>query len=410
MNRKKLIPIIFIVLVYLSVEAISYLSLWYAEERLGVSYQPVLETLSDKQKASLRRFLAPGVGEIIDQDPVLGWEPSRLANSAGMRDDREYETVPSPETIRISAFGDSFTFASDVELEESWGKQLSALEPSIEVLNYGAGAYGLDQAYLRYLKRGSEYNPDIVFIGYMSENIARTVNVFRPFYSRFYGNVIFTKPRFKVENGELILLENPISTTEDHENFLNNDSETLRTIGKNDYYYQMGYRKWVLDFLPSVRVFKVFISKIKKVALYPIFNYWEMYDEDSEAYEITLKIFDAFYHKVLAGGALPVIVVFPDSGDQRRSRAKITRRYVPLLDEFRARGYRFIDLMDALEPIESRHTIEELTVAWGHFSPLGNRILAEYMLDRLRTWGYLSRPNVKEAIRRERAGDADSSN
>lgn len=410
MNRRKLIPLIFIVLVYLTVEAISYLGLWYAEERFGVSYQPVLETLSDKQKASLRRLLARGEGERVDQDPVLGWEPSSLANSAGMRDDREYETVPSPEMIRISAFGDSFTFASDVELEESWGKQLSALEPSIEVLNYGAGAYGLDQAYLRYLKRGTEYNPDIVFIGYMSENIARNVNVFRPFYSRLYGDAIFTKPRFKVENGSLILLENPISTMEDHEDFLNNDSETLRTIGENDYYYQMGYRKWALDFFPSVRFFKVFISKMRKIVLYPIFNYWEMYDENSEAYEITLKIFDAFYHKVLASGALPVIVVFPDSGDQRRSRAKISRRYVLLLDEFRARGYRFIDLMDALEPIESRHTIKELTVAWGHFSPLGNRILAEYMLGRLRTWGYVSRPKVEEAFRRERAGDANSSN
>ncbi len=61
-----------------------------------------------------------------------------------------------------------------------------------------------------------------------------------------------------------------------------------------------------------MRFFKVFISKMKKRFLYP-----GMYDEDSEAYEITLKIFDAFYHKALTDGALPVIVVFPDGSDQR---------------------------------------------------------------------------------------------
>ena len=124
MNRKKLIPLIVIFLVYLSIETMSFLGLWFVEEQFGVSYEPVLETLADNQKASLRRLLTRGEGHIFRQEPVLGWEPfRRRLNSAGMRDDREYETVPAPESIRISAFGDSFTFASGVKLEESWGKR-----------------------------------------------------------------------------------------------------------------------------------------------------------------------------------------------------------------------------------------------------------------------------------------------
>ena len=67
---------------------------------------------------------------------------------------------------------------------ESWGERLDSRIPEIEVLNFGVGAYGPGQAYLRYRKEAGPFHPDIVVIGFMSANIKRTVNTFRPFYSR----------------------------------------------------------------------------------------------------------------------------------------------------------------------------------------------------------------------------------
>ena len=406
MQRKTTIVLVLCSGLYLMFEGMSYLSLWYVEERYNFSYAPIMESLSEQQNAALKQFVNRDKSEPTEQDPILGWVARRETNTAGMRDDREYEKVPPPDTLRISAFGDSFTFSSDVALEDSWSKQLSAIEPSVEVLNYGVGAYVLDQAFLRYLKVGTTYNPDIVFIGYMSENIARNVNIFRPFYTGDGGGFIFTKPRYQVKDGELTLLDNPISTLEEHERFLQNGTETLREIGKSDYFYQNGYRRWLVDILPSVRFLNVFISLIKMKVLYPIFTTDKKYYTNSEAYRVTSKIFAEFHDKVLNSGALPIIVVYPDRPDQKRNRAKKARRYAPLLNEFRAKGYRYIDLMDALEPIESRHTVEELTVAWGHFSPLGNRILAEHMLGRLRDWDLLCRGEVADAKCRDRAGQA----
>ena len=72
------------------------------------------------------------------------------------------------------------------------------MAPQVELLNYGVPAYGLDQAYLRYLKVGAQYHPNIVFIGYMTENFERDVNVFRPFYGNGYPDWIFSKPRFRL--------------------------------------------------------------------------------------------------------------------------------------------------------------------------------------------------------------------
>ena len=401
---RRWIPYVFILLIYLVTEGTCYLGLLFLQKTFHASYGPNVSVLSENQKASMKKFLKAKKGARARQDPILGWVSISEVNSAGMRDDREYERVPPPDIIRISAFGDSFTYGEDVALGETWEKRLALLEPSMEVLNYGVGAYGLDQAYLRYLQVGTEYSPHIVFIGYMSENIARNVNVFRPFYSRSYGDVIFTKPRFKVRDGKLVLLKNPVSTFEDHEHFLLHDTEVLAKLGENDYHYQTNYNKGAFDFLPTVRFTKLFQSTLNKKILNPIFQRDDgIYNVRSEAYEVTLKIFDAFYRKALENGALPIIVIFPDINDQRRSRDEQKRRYTPLLNYFHGKGYRFIDVLSALESYESDYTIQELTRAWGHYSPLGNKIIAEYISTHLKTWHLEDPSKVKEAVQLSRS-------
>jgi hypothetical protein len=391
-------PYLFGVLVLMMIDGVFYVGLRILEKRFNISYEPNLSVLSVEQKAALRKFLNAKTGERVRQHPMLGWGATPRANSAGMRDDREYERTPQPGVVRIAAFGDSFTYGSDVALSETWEKQLVKLDPRLEVLNYGVGAYGLDQAYLRYLEQGTAYNPRIVFIGYMSENIARNVNVFRPFYSRAYSDVIFTKPRFKIIDGKLVLLKNPIATLEDHERLLLNEREELERLGKNDYHYQTNYNKGPVDFLATIRLAKIFRSVVHKQIVHPIFNRNGMYNVESEAYRISLAIFDAFYRRVLEDDALPIILIFPDLNDQYRSRDKKERRYSPLIHDLRFRGYYFMDILGALEPYESRYTVEELTRNWGHYSPLGNAIVAKYIHKNLTAWGFTSLARVQDEI------------
>lgn len=393
---------LFVLSIYLFTEGICYLSLLVLEKAFNYQYDPIVATLSEKQKDRLKNFLERKKGEHTGQDPVLGWVNVSETNSAGMRDSREYEAIPPRGIIRLSAFGDSFTFGSDVDLDDTWAKQLTVIDSSIEVLNYGSGAYGLDQAYLRYLKVGTEYNPHIVFIGYMSENIARNVNVFRAFYTHGYRNVIFTKPRFKVRGEKLVLLNNPLSTFEDYEHFLHNDKVVLAKLGENDYHYWINYNKGTFDFLPSVRFAKVSWYKLNKRVVNPIFKLNGMYSVESEAYNVTVKIFDAFYRKVLENGALPVIIIFPDTNDQLRSRKKKNRRYTPLLNNFRSKGYRYIDTLEALEPHESHYTVDVLVVKWGHYSPVGNKIIARYIFSQLKKWNFTNPSKLKETIKLER--------
>jgi hypothetical protein len=147
---------------------------------------------------------------------------------------------------------------------------------------------------------------------------------------------------------------------------------------------------------------KLFSTQIKKHLTDPVFNLDGRYNEGSEAYQVTARIFDAFYQKALDNGEFPIIVVFPDINDQERNRRGDVRRYEALLEYFRSRGYRYIDVQDALEPHYSRYSVGQLTVGnWGHYSPLGNKIVAEYILAQLKAWDLLDPAKANAAAQRE---------
>jgi hypothetical protein len=391
-----------VLLIYGLIEGLCYVGLLLVGYTTNFRSNIIISRLSENQKASLRRFIRTEKGRRVPQDPVLGWIETAETNAAGMRDDRMYAPEPPAGKVRLAAFGDSFVYGADVALRDSWAKQLAGRDSTLEVLNYGSRGYGLDQAYLRYLRQGRDYMPHIVFIGYMSENIARNVVVYRAFYHSGYRNTISTKPRYKVVADTLVLLENPIATIEDHERFLLNDTAVLAELGVNDYHYQMGYKTGPFDILPSVRFVKVFVHALNTRLIHPIFTLDGMYDESSEAYLVTEKIFDAFYRKALEDGELPIIVIFPDTNDQWRSRQKKPRRYTPLLDHFASSGYRVIDTLGAFEPVESRYSVKDLSVAWGHFSPLGNKLVAEYIYSHLSTWNLTDAAAVRAAMLAER--------
>src|ERR1035441_7372993 len=220
----------FATILYLFLETLSYGGLWVLRKFRNIQYSPNRTTLNTEQRRILTDYLA-GRLSYYELDPTLGWVMAPPnANAAGIRDDREYSALPASGIARFSAFGDSYTYSDEVGIHDSWAKQIAATDPALEILNYGLPASAPDQAYLRYLKVGTDYHPAGVFIGYMSENLERDVNVYRPFYSSYYQNFVFTKPRFRMDPGQLVLVPNPLPTRQDYRRFLQHDREVLREI------------------------------------------------------------------------------------------------------------------------------------------------------------------------------------
>jgi len=407
-TRRFLLYVAFACVVYLSMEGLCYLGL-IALRAKGLEYHPLPSVLSQEQKNLLKTRLEDGAPLSVHH-PVLGWSPKPLVhtqevriNSQGIRSEHDYsQDVPS-RVIRVAAFGDSFTFGSDVANDATWESQLEEQGSRFEVLNFGVGAYGLDQAYLRYLQDGVPFHSDIVIIGFMSENIYRNLNVFRLFYSSLYKTNLYTKPRFSLENGNLILFKNPLATREDYVRFVADDEAVLKEIGSKDYYYQIGYLAGPMDRLPSVRLFKIAMRSLKQ-QLNPVVTREGSYAVTSEAFRLTTRLLEAFHCAALQHESLPVIVIYPDLGDLSRHRNHQPKRYEPLLEHLHMNGFRYLDVLDALVAYESDVPRDQLTVGpWGHYSRLGNKIVASSLQNYLRKEGLVSRDTIKSFTREARA-------
>jgi hypothetical protein len=146
----------------------------------------------------LKKFLLQG----FDQE--LGWvrKPNTehfeygkygrtiwKTNEKGSRLNPKFEDVKS----KISCYGDSFTFCRQVNDDETWEYYLSKITKT-NVLNFGVGNYGMDQAILRLQREFPKNQTEIVIIAVVPDSIRRILNVWKHYFE--YGNTFGFKPRF----------------------------------------------------------------------------------------------------------------------------------------------------------------------------------------------------------------------
>lgn len=202
----------------------------------------------------LKKFFSHGY------DPILGWvrKPNTnnseksmdkitnwKINSKGSRMNPNYENLSS----KISCYGDSFTFARQVNDDETWAHFLSKLS-NTNVKNFGVGNYGLDQSLLRLKREFQNNKTDIVIMGVVPDTISRIVSVWKHYYE--YGNTFGFKPRFYLKNDELCLFENPINNESKFQNYILQLSE----IQQYDYFYKQKFKKELLKFPYSFSILK----------------------------------------------------------------------------------------------------------------------------------------------------------
>ena len=252
----------------------------------------------------------------------------------------------------------------------------------LEVLNFGVPGYGLDQAYLRFKKDGLRLNAHIVFIGFMSGDIFRGVNTYRPFSQPSTG-LPMAKPRFIFRDDQFVLLENPMTTVSRYQELLDNPEIVYARLGEHDYFYHTKNRVGLFDFLSSVKFMKLNYYKFSQIWDKRAILKKGIYNVDSEAYVIMINTFDDFVKDVKTHNATPVIVVFPFNNDISKFRNQNNKMYQPLLDYLQRQSYDYIDVMGAFEEFGSNEEVSSLFGRKGHYSEHGNRIVAKYLLKNL---------------------------
>lgn len=398
--RKKIaFSLVLLAFLWAAVELACLGGLWALKRYKNVEYQPsLIEDLNNKHKGMLAGHLADAKSYLVF-DPDLGWtirpngdKPQYKANSKGLRATREYSLAPPPGKVRVAAFGDSFTHGSGVPTGFSWAERLEKMAPGLEVMNFGIPGSDTGQGLLRYRREGKQYRPAVVMIGFMSENINRMVNTFRPFYFVRSG-IPFSKPRFAVRRGELALIENPIRSEDGYRELLRDPAKVLPRLGEHDYYYRRNHRRSRFDFLPSVRFARIMSAQYLDQ---PTFRPDGLYNTRSEAYEVTFRVLDQFYREALANGSVPVIVLYPQRKDVRLRHDGDPVTYQPLLEDLRRRGYRVIDLGDGFQRFDPEARMAKKNFL--HYPKEGNRMAARWMNEVLAKEGLTDPEGVGRAL------------
>ncbi|MCK5082712.1 MAG: SGNH/GDSL hydrolase family protein, partial [Candidatus Omnitrophica bacterium] len=343
------------------------------------TYVPLVDCgISQKHRQTVMKLIN-GEFEYSRFDPDLGWTIKAngrkniyRANSQKTRSDREYSKEPGEGVLRIAAFGDSFTHGDEVANSETWAAQMEAASPQLDVMNFGVPGYGLDQAYLRYLKEGVHFSPDIVFIGLTLPMVVRSVSVYNPFQINKSSGQL-AKPRFIIKNDQLKLIANPFQTLKDYEKLLNGEHDFEKTQ-KYDLYYRRLYSKSFWDVFASVRLFKMLRQEAVEASIISRKLVLGELNSDTEAFKVTTRICKQFYQDVLDRGAVPIVVILPD-GINILSKLKYQEEQMILLISYlEENGLDYIHMMDAFNDvgIVGMEGLKEYFMPNKHYSAKGN--------------------------------------
>jgi len=345
-----------------------------------------------EQSAKIRQIMESTPQHLLQFDAFLGWryragykDPRNEMNQQGLRSTRAYAPTPSPGVLRIAAFGDSFVYGNEVANAESWPFLIEEMFPRLEVLNYGVGGYGTDQAYLRFLMEGAALAPDIVLIGFAPVDLARTVNVYRRFLSNLELPLI--KPRFVLDrDGRLSLLSNPITQVTDYGKYLE-DPRGVIELGRDDYWYEsVVYENPLYDLSATVRVLTTLWVRVRR-------RYLDgerllegdgvvqavKFKSESPAFRIQTMLFEKFKADALALRAVPIVVILPDGESVTHARLGRQKIFDPLLEHLRKSAVAYIDLSDAFAAEAKTTPQGRWFMPGGHYSGAGNKMIAAWL-------------------------------
>lgn len=297
-----------------------------------------------------RRVPVPGIHV---HDALLGWslEPGARTrhrtpefdvavriNDQGFRADRGYSLGPPPQTTRIVAVGDSFTFGQGVDAHEAFPAILER-RLDAEVVNLGVPGYGLDQQLLMLESRGLRFRPDLILVGLHTPDVFRST---RASHGRF------AKPRFRLRGGRLELTNVPVPPP------LPPGAAPPPPRG-----------------LERSRLYRMAAVRLERRGF-------------GEVWDLTRSLFSRLAERAEEAEARLMVLLLPPkhavygSPLERRSQAATTGRIAGILRDL---GIEHHDLTPALAGRASRevlfHPQDE------HFTPAGHRVIAEDIAERL---------------------------
>ncbi len=341
-------------------------------------------------RATVERYQQTIISELV-YDPLLGWtnRPNFADyNAAGMRADRNYPLDPPDGVLRIAAFGDSFTHGNEVTRDETWTAQLEALLNArgihAEVLNFGVGGYGIDQAYLRWQEQGRQYQPDIVLLGFVAVDVNRLVSLYWKLQPNVFitpGSNPFSKPRYVLDGDTLTLINSPTVAPADMPAFLTNfpNSDLARyesAFDAADYQDRWWLHSDALATLDALHRYLTFDPTRSPAFQIDLMRPPAPPAPYNDADALASAIIQQWATEAEADGSRFIVVHLPMKAGIQAYQSDLPLDYEPLRSALSSR-YEWIETLDAFPSAD----LNGQFALGGHYSPQGSATIATAIAD-----------------------------
>lgn len=313
-------------------------------------------------------------------------------NSLGFRSNVEFDK-PKRDKARILFFGDSFTAGDGCSNEERFS-DLIGQELGVETYNFGLSGSGTDQQCLILEQFAGKIEADLIVFCVCVENIERIKVGFREAIDRQTGKrVLVPKPYFLLENDHLELNHVPVPT----------DRPDLERVDPTAFQPKIPHKeRWAYRSLNAYRhdprlewarrmIRSGFPDLRSKMLQWGGYQPYEDYkNEQSRGWQLMRAILNRFCS---AASPVPVLLVplptFHFFFDEVEPIYQ--KRYAALSDPRHD-----VHVMNLTSPLLELSREERGQLRFRHdyhFSPLGNRRVAEIISEEIRSKGLLPEPS-----------------
>jgi hypothetical protein len=310
-------------------------------------------------------------------DPELGWVsipnlsiPNLYGpgvylrtNSRGFRNNRDFDSGVAPGKVRIVCSGDSFALGVGVDNDHVWCEVLAGLDPRLETVNMGQGGYGVDQAYLWYLRDGVKIDHQIHLFTFITDDFIRMQ------FTEFSG---YPKPRLKLRDGRLEVENVPVPRRAFLAPWLAQNGWLLRELRSLDLPLRALHH--LLPSLDGRRYSWVEMDEVSRVAL---------------------KVFNSLAELHKKSDTVLVLVYLPVREGSEDLELATWWRHL-LQAETAKRNVPFLDLYDAFQNVPRDKRREMVK---GHYTSEGHQYLARMLWSELRELPGLQRALEKAATK-----------
>ena len=310
------------------------------------------------------------------RDPTLGWTANHAADASGARPSPAF---PDPDNACMSVYGDSFAWSTGASSDSRAWPDVLTRSLGCRVSNYGVMAYGVDQAYLRFLHNVDDEAQTVLLVIFPHDvlrNLTRNFGFLSP-----QSGMLWLKPAFRLDGaGNLELLPTSFFNEAELQEYMRDparyhpDDPFVWNGPEGGVELRFPYT-WVLVKLLSNR--RLWRGINRSVTSYPAWADFLQPGHPSGGFELTFQIVRQFARVATQRGKRVMVVMLPDEGAILYHRRVGAWAYADLTKAIAASDISVLNLGETFERHLKKRDPAELFDSTLHYNDEAYRILAE---------------------------------